>query len=392
MNKVVYRLEQALRYWEDSCFAIAAKYKLQVSNGEKPGSGLRGLLVNFQHLRKSMLEVFTKDRDELMEQFIYPVEAYDISNDMWTVYFPFAMLTWSRFSRRVYSIDLDLQMLLEATSLQGVTWSDVHLPFECFAITLDKPLRSAEGTPFDCILVTMADVQRASGPENQELQFVLLDSRLENYKSIASAQKDQISSFLERGILRKAERAVSGLFKGSRVSTSVFVLDSTYANVPILDSDGQLRLRGVFDKRREDDGDPGNLWASVMRIVAGTCLYLKTLPARSPYASDWRRAEPMQTNSKRAITDVAEVCAVSSQFKLTCEERVAFGGTDREPARRLSSREKCCHFRSGAWRRPEGHGDDPSYPRTVWQRPAIVRLDKLKPGELPKGANTILLR
>ena len=394
MQKTIYRLEQALSYWEDFCFGLSTAYQLSMCRGESPASGLKGLLVNYQDLRKSMLDVFSSnDGTEFVDKFLFPKEAYPLSNDTQAMYFPYSLLAWSKNSRRVFNLSRDLQVLLDATSLEGVVWGDVKLPFDSFVVTLEQPLVDAKNVPFDSVLVSTFNTERGDhGQVFQETAFISLDSRLGNYPPLSREAKEQVTSLLKNGSYRKAEHALMGLYKGSRhnISTSVFVIDNIFVDTPVLDFGVQLGAQKTNIEKRPDDHDPGPLFESVLRIVVGMCLYLKTLPIKTHLVSDWEKPELQQSQRGGAITNKAQVCTVSSQFKLSSEEHEAFGGKEGEPVKSFG--EKCCHFRRGTWCRPSGHGDDPNYPRTIWRRPTIVRPDRLGPGELPKGAETILLK
>jgi len=392
MQKTVYRLEQALSYWEDFCFSLSVTYQVSVGYGQNPTTGMRGLLVNYPGFRQSMLDIFSANAQELADKYMYPKEACAFSSDVQPRYFPYAMLCWSRHSRRVFSLSRDLQALLDATSLEGVIWGDVKLPFESFVVTLEQPLIDGQNVQFDCVLVARLSTEQSTGEKVQETAFIPFDSRLENYRPYSRQAKEWVTSLLEKGSYRKADRARRSLFKGSRsyISTSIFTIDSSHAEMPISKFGDEVELRKAVAEKYSDDADAGHLYESVLRIIVGMCLYLKTLPVKTPFVSEWEKLESHQTQRGRAITDKAEVCTVSSQFKLSAEEHEVFGGKTGEPVKSFG--EKCCHFRRGTWCRPSGYGDDPDCPKTIWRRPTIVRPDKLVPGELPKGAETILLK
>jgi hypothetical protein len=128
-----------------------------------------------------------------------------------------------------------------------------------------------------------------------------------------------------------------------------------------------------------------------VRILAGLCLYIRTLPPISKYRTKWQKAEveplvmPVQ-----AITDEAEVCVVSTEFTLSPEERTIF--SSREVNEELAGcMKKNPHFRRGFWKRPPGQGHNPDAEKSIWVRPTIVNRHLLREGELPLGAETILL-
>lgn len=85
------------------------------------------------------------------------------------------------------------------------------------------------------------------------------------------------------------------------------------------------------------------------------------------------------------MTNDADVCTVSSIYRLTPEERKLIG--DHAVSRR-GTVELCAHFRRGHWRRPPGKGDDPTAEKTVWVRPTLVCRDRLAAGSMPGGNRT----
>ena len=243
MKKTIYRLEQAISFWEDYCFSVQAEYQILVSRGEKPASGLRGLLVNHEHLRQSMLNVFSDDAingaDKITEEYVFPKEAYSLSRDNQIMYLPFALLTWSRSSRRVFSLSRDLQVLLDATSLEGVAWSDIQLPFDSFVVTLERPLIDPRGAKFDTVLVAKMRSERPRKEPSHVVLFISFDSALERYPITSKVMKDRIRALLKAGSIRKAEKALRrSLFWGPpcNITTSAFALDKSYDNIPILES------------------------------------------------------------------------------------------------------------------------------------------------------------
>ena len=126
---------------------------------------------------------------------------------------------------------------------------------------------------------------------------------------------------------------------------------------------------------------------TLLRVVVGLVLYLKTLPADSRHVSPPTQPFRSGLPDRKVITNRWEVCNVTSVIPLTREERVFYGIEGNLEQQRQAKRELSCHFREGHWRRPPGKGDDPTAPRTVHVRPCIVRRDRLpKDGGLPAGA------
>ena len=198
MNKTITRLEQALVFWEDQAFCASVNYRLRIPDFQVPESGLRGTLVNFGKLRRSMLDVFSIEEEELSKRFSFPREANQILNNHLMTVFPLSLLAWAKSSRRVYSMTRDLQALLDATSLEGVVWKDIKLPFDSFVLTLEQPLIDANGHKFDCAFVTRL---KSVGEITSFLllTIMLFDSLFGEYRCLSQSLKSEIEQSVEKG-------------------------------------------------------------------------------------------------------------------------------------------------------------------------------------------------
>lgn len=301
---------------------------------------------------------------------------------------PRQLLSWHKDSRRVYHLSEDLEVLLRLTSLKDVNWGDIRLPFPSFVITLNQPL---EGR-YDCIILsTILDALTGT-----PLTFISLLPRTLGEACQTSRRNfgyEAARDLAGRGRWKKlAEHIGPAKLESVDVVTFAFNMAaiaetpvatplSRYAPAPV-GLPVEAALRADIGAQANDDA---------MRIIAGLCLYLKTLPPGSPLLGPWVRVRPPSTGKRKPkpstlITDAAQVCTVASTFVLTHEERAIV----REHG--ASGLSLSPHFREGHWRRPPGKGSDPTAEKTVWVRPTVVNRHKLAEGELPGGAEkTIVL-
>lgn len=314
-----------------------------------------------------------------------------------------SLAPWTFHSRRVFHLTEELQALLAATSLRGMKWSDVSWLFPSFVVILEQPIVGDSGKA-DCIVVNQALYRNdrtqyviTSGElrlgDEKVLYMRLLPRELCNIGKLSTTLKKQIES----AIAAKQWRRVCNLIdvtpeSGQPISGLTFALDmNRVADELVTKSIKGLVLESgmPIDNRSTFRTSSLTEWNEAARIVVGMCLYLSTLPLKSPHRSNWTPAR-QQSNKpdSLAVTSEAEVCTVSSVHTLTREEREVLGleGAERQRAHY----EVKTHFRRGHWRRPPGMGDDPNALKIVWVKPTLVRRDRLPENALPSGAEAQL--
>jgi hypothetical protein len=285
------------------------------------------------------------------------------------------MFSWVKNSRRIFSLTPDLQLLLDATSIEGITWGDIRLPFETFLVEFAIPFENDQGEHIHYVLID--SVEDESG-ENRVISLLSLHDSLLTHETISSREKSSLSK----------------LIRQKKWPELILTLHPIYQRVCNMKPWGSSLITKVLTKNtRVDDffvtdevTSPWNF--AVFRVIVGMCMYMKTLPSSSPHISAWYPLPKTPTIRGNSVSNGASICSVDSTFKLTDEEKVAFANPANKPTPTFG--EKCCHFRRGHFCRPSG--SDINAQKTIWRRPTIVRKDKLVPGELPKGAESILLK
>lgn len=376
-RKPVERLDQALRYWEQAMRVLRIDRNITRDTFEvRTDPNMPQPCHHSKEYRKHVMGIrdfanfdmarFTGLNDTKPETM--HAEAI----------FPAALASWMTQSRRVYRIPEDLQFALLATSLKKLICNDIDWPFPAFGMELERPIlyRNMRGQDikFDFILVSRMPFRSLrlynGGDTKDALYVVLLNQALGTWEPGQEALLAKAETAIARGELppdkyfRKAPRLYKPHFFES-IGLDLF-------------HKGHLSVEEVV--RQTTTSSAGQL---IVRIVAGLCLYLSMLPSDSPHRGEWKPAAPKaRTLDPTAITDVAEICSVSSTLALSGEERNFFRevyGTYRD------SYELPVHFREAYWRRPKGFGHIPEHPQTEHVRWAWVNRLRLPEGALPEG-------
>lgn len=381
MAYLVERMEKCLRAWEDFWFLVGVMNTVCSSIGKLPLCRNEGAVVHASNLRKKLL----KSRQEPMNvSHFLPPKDWELSQHALPS-LPIFLSSWCLHSRRVYYATEELQAVLNATSLEGVMWGDFVFPFSSYAVNLQRPLIAKDGNRFDFIMVNAQPFLADDGKVIPSVEFAFFNQESDRYEPLTEANRQNIRKRLQNREWEHLSKICTRfLAKINDGFVSMFFRGGT-------DLDVTLTAQKVYDNycgSMEDKYLSAEIWDPMIRIIVGMCLYLKTLPSGSPHQSEWRPVPRSGLPDSRAISNEAQVCTVSSCYKLTIEERVLLGlqGTNQERAQY----ELSCHFRQGHWRRAPGLGHDPTATKTVHVRPCIVRKDRLREGELPGGSKAVV--
>jgi hypothetical protein len=321
-------------------------------------------------------------------------EKWKLFDPLLPCFFPSLLGVWMGNSRRIFSLSPDLQMLINATSLEGIHLGDLKLPFAAFAIELPLPIVGAGGDRFDMILFGQFG-EKTPGRSNGGMGL-LISERCVTYTPFSLSFKREVEELARRKRWERLDRKLTFMDKHLSEYNNMHRLmfwDEADNDVPVLEhilGSSERKLAGrpkevglVFDDVA---------YQQSIRTLAGMALYLRTLPPVSKNRTEWQRVdiEPLAM-PVQVITDEAQVCMLSTEFTLSPEERTVLGSptVNEELA---GCMQKNPHFRRGFWKRPHGQGHNPDAEKTIWVRPTIVNRHLLKEGELPQGASTILLK
>ncbi len=372
------RLDQALAVWEEYMWACSVKQKaLRARNKRLTGTEsddptwppLEGPVVHYKELRRHLLEMESID-DFDFDRFQFIPQAEWNKSTYYVGYFASQLAAWSQASRRVYQVNADLKAILGATSLEGVQFSDVHFPFESFGISLEEPIEGENGLLYDFILLAPVRT-KVDGGVGKSLAIRIYNTKIGHERLIP---RELIDKMVAREKFEEADR--------------LFVKKATRLKHPDLDTFAALSQATEDISLTEIIGlvkMPQVVQA--YRIVFGLLLYLKAMADSRTATTEWRPVQKAKKSplslDRRAITDEAEVCFVSSARKLNVEERQAL---NHFACGKVSDKEMPWHFREGYWRRPPGKGKDPFWPKTVHVEPTVVRIDRKPPEALAGGS------
>ena len=387
-------LELVLTMWEDFWHVATLQNEVATVVGEPPAFAAEGAPVNAPRFRDFLLRAPDDRQVGALNQFFgKPITATD---DMNVDSLPIGLTSWCWDSRRIYSIDVDLQAVLAATSVEDVMWSDVRLPFNSFAIQLARPIVTAGGRAYDFVLVSRYTATDDDG--SAQIAIVFFSTKRNNYVPLSQAQLDAVRTLLRRGKPGKAMTLCYQLMIRSLecledcgIRCTENQLDNARIGKLAEYIHGALMTQLTSDIAKSCVTDPSaesqRITDEMLRVVVGFALYLKTLPPSSPHVSPPSKPFRSGLPDRKVITNRWEVCNVTSVIPLTREERIFYGIEGNQEEQRQAKYELGCHFREGHWRRPPGLGQDPTAPHTVHVRPTIVRRDRLpKDGGLPAGA------
>lgn len=389
MLHTVERLEKCLRAWEDWWYLIGILNRVLRSTGRAPLCSNDRAVTHWLDYRKFVLRHGVAGHTTNMSNFDAPADMPN-GGEMFLTGLPIPILEWCGQSRRVYTIQAELQALLNATSLEGVRWSDVSLPFKAFALNLSQPFTDGElEVNYDFILLCAYIVGLPNGQQIPTVDLRAFATSCDLYEPLTEANRQNLSNRLRNREWEHVERLTwRFLNRIDCVLGSYFYLHAESFDELVTDTAQRVYDQGRVAFAELLHGQPVAAWDTMIRITVGMCLYLKTLPSGSSHQSQWRPAPRSSLADPRAISNEAQICTVSSCYTLTRPERVALGLEGTAEERRHY--ELSCHFRQGHWRRPPGYGHLPDAPKTVHVRPCLVRKDRLQEGELPGGAETVL--
>jgi hypothetical protein len=388
-NVKIERLEQAFRYWENACLICYASYMQGLSEVSMANKNIPCSFENAPQFREYLVDSFGQKLD--YEKFVTaPVGKLNLQDSSFAEFFPIAMHAWVNKSRRVYHISEEFGALLENISLKGIYWSDIHLPFDSFVLTMETPLASFDGPGrCDCLVTFRMEHEGAN-----YLCATMLDSQLESYSPFSGEQTAKINWAIKKQRWNKVRQKIKSSAPFSEVAfiRTAWLKEDELKNydqdLETLLSEG-AELIQAGEKTIKNMNNPALAW---LRMLAGFSLFLQTKPP-----AIYEKIVPPQTSAKSqnrlgdgksndSITYGCEICTLLTSHVLTSEESRAIklaAGT--ETGRRMPT-----HFRAGHWRRPPGRGNDPSYPKTVLVKPSVINAHLRPDGALPEGSEQIL--
>lgn len=385
-TKTLERLENLLAHWEDYCemSSLAAQLHHVCPLAIEPGIPIDEPLIHARTLRRFILN--TKNERFDVDRYVYgKTEGFA---EKWfdgfpLATFPLTLFNWCRHSRRAYSLTRELKNLLLMTKVDDVSWEDVQFPFSTFIIELEDGFKDLDGCIHNFILV---DCIREE--ERNKLVLTSIGAKDEQlYPIVGQYRFLNLRTAIQHRQYLKAGQLLNAMDNSFNIEVSAFIAPF------IVERNGKTVEESVRERRENAIARSGGQYsenfckdlcdieASILRIVVGFTLYLKTLPPGTPHVSSWQDMH-ISRKDKHSVTNGATICTVASSVKLSPAEHELLEG---QIAVRGKGYEVRTHFREGHWRRPPGKGNDPTAEKTVWVRPCLVRADRLEEGEPPIG-------
>jgi hypothetical protein len=392
MGKKMLQIEAALHLWEDLCLLKNKRLSIwALEHQDIPRDMPHGPAVHAPEFRKHLLENGAKG-DLDCERF---VDWEEFGSDMFgdTLFLPIHLFAWNRYSRRVFHLSSELQLLLSATSLKDIRWGEIRWPFKSFVLTLDEPVEDNQGNEFDCVLVTnlssTINAWRLKGSDI--LSFTLLSTRLKEYRPIDREMINKISKprkWKDEKMQRKMLRMGNDYVKSFTIALT------SLKDVPIEKPTEEIvrdafAINGIESRQNEQDSYLSySLIDKFKHLLASMCLFLQTLPPKK-FPDNWQSAEKQQEATGEFSP--AAVFTTNDIFKIECKSTLSRESQETIAAIRQSriGREKCPHWKRGHWRRVMNYRNNPTAPK-IWILPYFVNEHRLPPGSLPVGSKTTL--
>jgi hypothetical protein len=289
---------------------------------------------------------------------------------------PYALWSWKTQSSRIFELDPQLQALLLLTSYDHVIGlSDLHLPFESFAVQLAHPLHITQDRRPASQLLFYRLPKGVSGLDSDHFCIHVIEDDFAHYVPIQPLAHGRIHEAIRKKSLSKVQKCLIPVYQRQRQKQHV-----------VLFTENGLKSFLSEERRLKEAKELVTLQA--FRLVIGLVLYLSTLPPTSPHRSLWRTNRIPKPKTYRPVFLATEVCNVTTEHWLGQERFDRLVRHDFKPD--LFSWSVEPHFRRAHERREPGRGRDPLAPRTVEVRSTLVRGDLLPEGTPTPGSRSRL--
>lgn len=372
-RKSVKRLDQALTIWEQACFRLNTRTRIQIGVGMPVTTPLGEPLLQYSQFRRHLLRSNEEGHKFDTDRFLGTDLA--IQTTLGAIgAIPESLYEWGKHSRRIFRLSDDLSGQLLATDLDGILWSDVRFPFSAYGMDLETPLEIGNSPATDFIMVNEVNIPSGKG--------IALSMLPNLFDDISQLTNKEIQFFTDMLTQRRWHRAYNKFreldARGPSIPQYPFlVIEKNKLDFPVTDSETIINRLGLTPTTDEKE-----VLKQATRLVVGFCLYLKQIPIGGKFQSEWT---PVPSSpDPTAITNEAEVCYITSTHPLVGKIR---NGTPGEEGR--GEYEMPWHQRRGYWSRERGKGNDPTAPKIIWHAPTEVRRDRKPIGDsIPGGAQT----
>ncbi|MBL7058606.1 hypothetical protein ISS03_04670 [Patescibacteria group bacterium] len=401
----IHHLDGALNNWEDMNMLLHALALAQEAlNGRSIVSPLDSSLCNWSSFRQYLLDSKKSNRFVHEQYMSSNAELIQRFNFLWEV--PHILYQWTKKSRRVYHLENSVLDFLEVTSLCDLKWGGVYLPFDSYAITLERPYRFMNDIEIDCMLFSRIKEDESDPDEEVRYNFHLFSRK--EYVGLDDRTKYRLRKLIEEKNWKEVYR-----FASKKLETIASKKRAIY-HATFDEAEEVLRehrvcdgLKDVMFKDRETDSRitflkvdvTDEFWKMVnyfAKLFAGFSVYLE-LGMQNNNQSFFEKQRVIKKKKIReeasvnGITQEGDVCFVKSLIEISSFEKKIHANGGKVPENIIP---RAIRKAAGYYviprhvRRPPGKGNDPTYPKIVHVRPYEVNVDKLPPGTLPGGSLT----
>ena len=264
------RLDNLLSSWEDICFIHKIGAQVNLKTGGNPLNPLDGPLTYAPEFRKFIMKFNGTFSPSDYLKFMNVKLGFD-------ELIPLAILAWNHHSRRIFHLPTDIQTILDATSLGGITWEEIRFPFDSFLVTLEDPIVSDNKIEYDCILVSRIDLFLPPQTKGHVIEIRLISKDFSNYKKISNSERKKVDIFVHNGQFNEIISFIKNMTPINSFKTpAIHVFLDKIKEKIIKDSIPDLgELTGQPEMAKDSAMD------SALHIVLNLCLYLENFSSNS---------------------------------------------------------------------------------------------------------------
>jgi hypothetical protein len=387
--KLMY-LEKLLQVWRDHWFVVELTHHRFSENTSIPSQmipPLQGPAKNWKDINSFLLKGFSSFVNG--ESFLWlgsPVfEFHDLA------LLPIELKIWLARSKRVFHLGENFLNQIQRIRLDEIQWEDLTLPYQSFAMALDKPIQ-AEGEDYNFVLVSNFLLGNSKIEAEDNLFLVRLASKnCLRYEPIPRFLRKQAEEY----ILKRNWRELSKIWTSirSHYERNVKFMRSTAIPLNLLALTGPIVSvnqlpEEVFWGHLKNDIPP---LSEALRLIAHLCLFLehsKDHLSKKEGAGGRKEKHGKRPPKKFTPDSLSQDLDV---FEIGCVSRLGpdvltAGGVEKEQCGERKPAEP--HWRrSHKRRRPR---TDPSAPKEIQVKGAPVNFHLLLEGSVLRGGKTVI--
>jgi len=385
-NTATQRMDELLNHWEKSYFM------LEVFNNHKNKLLFEKPCPDINVFRKFLLTTATKSHANKSASDFIPgsdkslTELYEEAYSVCT-----SIMSWNHYSRRIFHLQPNMQMLLDATSLKNIKWKSIKFPFNAFLVGLSEPLVADNGAVYDSFLFTRID-EFMPDTSSEVWEIRLLPQVLAGRKRMRQTDPKRI--------WRNLNGTKDEFEFGKKYLTKKYLDPKKDVTMPVqhivLDDLLEQNVMDFLKEFKEPRHGLKNYPVdSAFHILINLCLYLENFPSsitkqhkQFTVKKHRKKGGKKNTSKKTFVDELTDLFTVSCKFnmnKSTMDELAKFVKSSK------ASHEKRAHWRRAHWRRKPNCGNIPfEYAPKDWFPMKLINAHRLPENTLPLVTETII--